>query len=103
MTNRRKGKANTASQQSVETGSEHIQTQLQNKAEEAGLVLADNFQAHVLMIAIKQMESGQYGPKTAAIMEALIGGTSAPLEEWGNQIEAWHSPALMPAVSESNG
>ncbi|WP_414589697.1 hypothetical protein [Scytonema sp. PCC 10023] len=105
MTNeRRRGKSTvSAGQKNAEQGGQHLQSLLQQQSEQAGLMIADNFQAHSLMCAIKFMQSGQYGPKTAAVLDAFTTGTSSPLEEWGNQIQAWNQPALLSSASESTG
>lgn len=105
MTNeRRRGKSTvSAGQKNAEQGGQHLQAALQQQSEQAGLMIADNFQAHSLMVAVKFMQSGQYGPKTAAILEAFTTGTSSPLEEWGNQIESWNQPVLPSSVSDCNG
>ncbi len=91
------------SQQSAQTGGEHIQQQLKTQAEQVGIVLADNFQAQALMTMIQSLESGTYGPKTTAILEAIASGTRSPLECWSNEIQAWHEPPLLAAAAESNG
>ena len=91
------------SQQGVEAGGEQIVARLQQQSKEAGLALADNFQSHALMVMIQQMESGAYGPRTAAILAALEGGNLTPLESWSNQIQAWHEPPILTATVESIG
>jgi hypothetical protein len=105
MTNeRRRGKSTVSGgQEKAQEGGQHLQSLLQQQSEQAGLMIADNFQAHSLMVAVQFMQSGQYGPKTAAILEAFSTGTSSPLEEWGNQIQAWNQPALLSSAQDSNG
>jgi hypothetical protein len=104
---RRTGKSTDSdAQQAAKTGSQNIQQDLQAKAEQGGLLLADNFQAHLLVTALKTIQSGQYGAKTAAILDMMGSGTSSPLEEWSNTLEAWTSPtqhALPSSASDSNG
>lgn len=98
---RRTGKS--GGQEAAEQGTQNLQQQLQTKAEEAGLLVADNFQAHMLMTALGAMQRGDYGVKTAAILEAIATGSTAPLEEWGNQILTWNQPAMLSSAADSNG
>lgn len=93
----------SAGQQKAAEGGQHLQATLQAQSEQAGLAIADNFQAYSLMCAVKFMQSGQYGPKTAAVLEAFTQGTTAPLSDWGNQIESWNQPALLSSAQDSSG
>jgi hypothetical protein len=101
---RRKATGKSTGEQAAETGSQNIQQDLQAKAEQGGVLLADNFQAHMLVTALKTIQSGQYGAKTAAILDMMGSGTASPLDEWSNTLEAWTSqPALPSSASDSNG
>lgn len=103
--NRRTGKTNTTgSEKTANSAGENLQSVLQNKANEVGLQMADNFQAQALMVALNFMATGQFGPKTASIIDALESGISNPLEDWSKQIQSWHEPAVLPSsVSDYNG
>jgi hypothetical protein len=109
MTVRRTGKVGgdnqqkTGSEQAAEQGTQNLQSRLQQKANQGGLLVADNFQAEMLVTALTFIQQGQYGPKTAAILEAMETGSIAPLEDWGNQILTWNQPALLSSASESSG
>ncbi|WP_375495313.1 hypothetical protein [uncultured Nostoc sp.] len=98
---RRTGK--TGGEQAAEQGTQNLQAQLQQKANEAGLLVADNFQAQMLVSALTFIQQGQHGPKTSAILEAMGTGSTAPLEDWGNQILTWNQPALLSSASDSSG
>lgn len=92
----------TGGEQAAEQGTQNIQQRLQSKAQEAGLIAADNFQAEMLVSTLSFIQKGTYGPKTAALLEALEVGSVSPLEDWGNQILAWHQPvALLSGNPES--
>lgn len=107
MTTKRTGKvgsnqSKTGAEQAAEQGTQNLQQRLQSKAQEGGLIAADNFQAEMLMTMMTSIQQGTYGPKTAAILEAWEVGSISPLESWGNQILAWHQPvALLSGSPES--
>ncbi|MHC5614237.1 MAG: hypothetical protein ACYTXA_25395 [Nostoc sp.] len=92
----------TGSQQSAETGTQNIQARLQENAQKGALLAADNYQAEFLMTFMTTIQQGNYGPKTAAILEAWETGSTSPLEDWGDKILTWHQPiALLPSSNES--
>jgi hypothetical protein len=99
----RKAAGKSTGEQAAETGSHNIQQDLQAKAELGGVLLADNFQAHMLVTALQTIQAGHYGPKTAAILDLMGTGTSSPLEEWGNSLQAWTVPVLPSSQSDCNG
>lgn len=101
MKARRTGKS--GGEQAAEQGVQNLQQQLQQKADEAGLIVADNFQAQMLVSALTFMQSGVYGIKTQSILEAMGAGVNSPLDEWSNKITAWSQPALLSSASDSNG
>jgi hypothetical protein len=96
---KRRSGAKTAAEQ----GTQNLQQQLQEKADEAGLIVADNFQAQMLVSALTFMQSGVYGQKTQSILDAMGIGTTSPLDEWSNAIQAWNQPVLPSSVSDSSG
>lgn len=101
---RRTGKStDSGAQQAAETGSQNLQEDVKQLAEHGGVQLADNFQAHMLVTALKTMQSGQYGEKTAAILSMMGAGTASPLDTWSDSLTAWTVPALPSSESGSNG
>lgn len=96
---RRTGKAggSAGSEQSTT-----VQQQMQLKAEEAGLILADNFQAQMLMSAMVAIQSGYSGDRTKQLLDILNGQTDSPLAIWGEQL-TWENSSQLPLLSESNG
>lgn len=80
-----------------------LQTTLQERAQQTGLQLADNFQAASLMYAIQYIQSGQYGEKTTELLEAFTGGEFSPLEDWNLALEAATEVTALPPSLDSNG
>lgn len=87
---RRTGKStDNGATQAAQDGSQNLQDRLQEKANQAGLLVADNFQAQMLVSALTFIQTGQHGPKTAAILEAMETGSTSPLEEWSLALTPW--------------
>lgn len=97
---RRTGKAGV--NDSANTAGNAVQEQMQAKAKEAGLILADNFQAQMLMSAMIAIQGGYVGDRTAQLLEVMSGQTDSPLVSWGEQL-TWENSSQLLLLSESNG
>lgn len=81
-----------------------LQQALQERSQQAGLQLADNFQAATLMYAMQFIQQGEYGEKTTQLLEAFTNGGFSPLDDWTLVLEpATSEVGSLPALLESNG
>lgn len=104
MATRRTGKStDSGAQQAAQQGSQNLQEDVKRVAELGGIQLADNMQAHMLVTALQCMQSGQYGEKTATILDMMKAGAAAPLDTWSESLTAWTVPALPSSDLDSNG
>lgn len=96
-------KRKSGARTTAEKGVGNLQDQIKQSAENAGHLAADNFTAQMLVTMMTDLQQGRFGEKTTAILEAFSSGSTAPLEEWGNQLTAWNQPAILSASVESGG
>ena len=97
MANRRVGKVGDSERQSPADNKVH--SLLDDKANQAGLLVADKFQSQVLMSAMVAIQSGYIGQQTLQLLEQLGGKEFDPLSQWGQLPSIQELPLLV----ESSG
>lgn len=97
----KKGKSQSKAGQSAQAGASNMQENLMLSAEAMGHMLADNFGSHALITMAKDVQTGNFGPKTTSIIEAITTGSLNPLEDWNQQIDTWTQPVALLAPGTS--
>lgn len=96
---RRTGKVGGINQETANAATEQVHILLDDKANQAGLVLADKFQAQVLVSAMIAIQSGYVGSQTLHMLEQIGVEDINPLSAWG-QLPAME---VLPSLPEFNG
>lgn len=96
---RRTGKVGGVNQETANGTTEQVHLLLDDKANQAGLVLADKFQAQVLMSAMVAIQGGYVGQQTLQMLEQMGAEDVNPLSAWGQ----FPAMEVLPSLPESNG
>jgi hypothetical protein len=100
MGSRRTGKVGgDNSEGTVNKTTEQVHALLDDKANQAGLLLADKFQAQVLLSAMIAIQGGYVGSQTLQMLEQMGVEDVNPLSAWG-QLPAVEA---LPLLQEFSG